>query len=226
MENREVMLEKKIDTVMEDGEKLAIVLVSDSFRFGGNWAYIKNTDSLYEEKMELLKEEKEHLKVSTLSNGTLLILDKQYLTECVNKVIPGGITESFVKEARSVSESELVSYKKFVEKVLKGESQYVYENQGCYELVVGCYSVNVTNKIKVQGLERPAYKLPLEVMLKVLKEVNKKYGREIALKIMNKEGKVGLLSLDELKSGNMKYVLRGLEIADSMTGVFLTLRLK
>lgn len=217
-------MSKKVEEKISDGSKLAVVLVANSFRFGGNWAYIKKTDSNYEGKLSLLKEEKGKVEARLLDNGFLILMDKNFLSEQINAVVPNGITQEFREEAKKVTETEVQKYSKFVDNVLEGKSKYLKDMGGYYDLVIGCYSVNETNVIKVNGQERPAYKLPIEIILKELMKKSKEKGKNIIVKVVNEEGQQGAVELANAPKV-MKQIFRGLEISDSMTGVFLTIRI-
>lgn len=217
-------IENRIDTVLTDGGKLAIVMVAHSFRFGGNWAFIRNDATEYKDRLELLREEKPNVDARPLSNGALVLMDKGFLTNNVNAVIPGGIGKEFVDKANARKIEEQKKYSNFVESVLEGKSRFLVDKNSYKELTIGTYCVNETNLIKVNGVEYPSYKLPLEEMLNELRRVNVKYKRPILLKVVKDTG-FGFMPI-EAAMQNLKAVHKGLEIADSNTGVLLSLRLK
>lgn len=217
-------IEDRIDNVLTDGGKLAIVLVAHSFRFGGNWAFIKNDDTDYKAKLELLKEEKGSIEAKQLSNGALVLMDRGFLTKNVNAVIPNGINKEFVSKANMRKLEEQEKYTKFVESVLSGKSRFLVDKTSYKELTLGTYCINETNLIKVNGVEYPSYKLSLEEMLNELRRINVKYKRPILVKVVNDAG-YGFMPL-ETAIKNYKAIHKGLEIADSNTGVFVSLRLK
>lgn len=217
-------IEAKIDEVLSDGSKLAIVLVAHAFRFGGNWAFIRKDDNEFKGKLELLKDEKPHIDAKPLSNGALILMDRGFLTKNVNAVVPGGINKEFVDRANELKLDEQGKYTKFIESVLTGKSRFLENKNSYYELVMGTYCINDTNLIKVNGVDYPAYKLSLEEMLNELRRLNVKHRRQILIKVANESG-FGFMPL-ETAMKNPKAIHRGLEIADSNTGVFVTLRLK
>ncbi len=217
-------IEDRIDTVMTDGVKVMIVMCASAFRFGGNWAFLKKDDSEYEGKKELLLEEKSSIIGRPVSNGVVILMDKNYLTKNVNAVIPNGIDKKFIAKANTIRAEEIQKYDRFIKSVLDGKSKYLVNGHSYKELTMGTYCINDTNIIRLNGVDYPSYKLELDLMLRKLIEVNKKYRRQILIKVINR-GMEGFMPL-ETAINKMEAIHSGLEISDTNTGVFVTLRFK
>jgi hypothetical protein len=211
---------------LSDGAKTAIVLTAPAFRFGGNWAFILKTKNDYRGYLEALSKEKPNIKAIQVSNGALILSDENFLAYNINAVAPGTINGSFVDMANKRRNEEKEKFQKFIDSVSKGKSNYVKKENGYYELVIGTYSLNDTNLIRLNGIEYPAFKLSLVEVLSHADKLSKS-GLSIYARAVTEEGKEIWDKVFNLGSNSkgVAALYRGLEIADSETGVFLTLRL-
>lgn len=224
--NLENMLTKNLDK-LTDGAKLAIVLSADAFRFGGNWGFIKNSKPEFKGMIDLLKEEKGNVKVFPVSNGALVLCNEDFLAYNVNLAVPNAIGGAFVEKAKKRRDEEKAKYSKFVDNVLAGKNSHIKKKDGYYELVLGIFSVNDTNYIRLNGNDYPAYKLNLIEALGFIQYLSKA-GNKVYAKAVTENGQEVYDVIEKLGSNSkgVAALYRGLEIANSNTGVFLTLRIK
>lgn len=218
-------LQQRLD-VLSSGEKLAVVMCANSFRFGGNWAFVKKEHPGYKDILEAIKVEKPNVKLIQVSNGAIVLCAPDFLAFIVNKVIPGAIGGDFFAMAEERRHDERVKFGKFLSSVVEGKSSHIVKKNGFYEVVIGIMSVNDTHAIRIRGHEYPAYKLSLLEVLDFMKLlVSKNY--DVYLRAVTPEGvEVYDNAVKLATSGKgVMAVYRGLEIADSDTGVFMVLRL-
>lgn len=221
----EAQLTKNIDA-LTDGGKLAIVLCANAFRFGGNWGFIKSDKRDFKGQLETLRQEKPHIKAIKVENGALILAEENFLAHNVNLAVPNAIGTPFAQMAFKRKEEERARFNKFVESVAKGKSSHVKSSQGYYSLTLGVFCVNDTNAIRVNGKDYPAYKLTL---LEALTYVNQltNTGKKVFVRAVREDG-TSYFDLVGNLANNAKGVAdiyRGLEIAESDTGVFLSIRI-
>lgn len=211
---------------LTDGEKLSIVLCVGALRYGGNWGFIRRDKRTYHGELELLKQVRNHIKVFRLYNGALVLADENFLINNVNKVVPGGINENYVTLANKRRAEEQDKFMRFLERVLAGKSKFIRNKDGYYEVNIGVFSLNDTNLIRVNGIDYPAYKLTLiEVLDYALRLINLT-GKNIYVRAVTDNGQEVFDLVNNLTdSKGLASIYRGLEIADSNTGAFLTLRM-
>lgn len=218
-------IEKKIEA-LSGGAQLAIVLCANSFRFGGNWGFIRKERKDFRDQLETLKQERPNVRAIPVTNGALILSNENFLAHNVNAVVPNAINGSFVDMANKRKADEKARFQKFIENIAKGKSSYVKSAKGYYELTLGIFSVNDTNHIRINGKDFPAYKLTLMEALDYANQLAST-GKQVYARAVKEDGTEVFDKVFNL-AGNSKgqqALYRGLEIADSETGLFLTLRL-
>lgn len=221
-------LEKRAEANLSDAAKQAIVLCAESFRFGGNWGFVRNTNSNFKDVITLLRSEKGRIKVYPVENGALVLCDKNFLANAVNSVVPNAINGNFVEKAAQRSQVEKQKFVKFLDNVANGKSSYVRKGNGVSELTLGIYSVNDTNLIRINGIDYPAYKLELMEALDFARFLANR-GKTVYVKAIDPEsGKTIWGTIEQLAYSpkGVAAMYKAVEIADSDTGAFLTLRIK
>ncbi|MNL91280.1 hypothetical protein D3C81_10110 [compost metagenome] len=224
-EQIDALVEKRINS-MSIGRQTSLILTAQSFRFGGNWGFIKFDDPEFAETLKYLKEEKASVSVVKLSNGVLVSCNKNFLAENVNIIIPNGIGASFQENAKRRAKNEQEAFLKFLKRVADGKDSHIVKKNGYYDLTLGIYSINDTNYIRINGNEYPAYKLTLlEALDFAMALVNA--GKKVFAKAVKENGEVIYDNIFNLASNSKgkAALFKGLEIADSKTGIFLSLRL-
>lgn len=217
-------LEQNINA-MTDGGKLAIVLCAGSFRFGGNWGFIRGGKDL-KGQIETLKEERPNVKAIPVANGALIQCNENFLAHNVNLAVPGAIGGAFVDRANKRKSEEKARFAKFMKNVETGKSAHVKKGANYSEITFGIFCVNDTNAIRVNGKEYPAYKMTL---LETLEFANRlvENGRKVYVRAVKPDG---VAVFDEIRnlsnSKGLQAIYKGLEISETDTGVFITLRIR
>lgn len=227
--DKEQMLSRTVDHNIDnisEGAKQAIVLCALSYRNGGNWGMMrKAAESQYSEKIALLKQESNNIKAESLSNGCLVLCKESFLTDNINKLVPNAINASYkqMKDERIKEDRE--KFIKFMEKVIDGKVKSVKNIGGGRELTIGIYSVNKVNTINLNGIEYPAYKVTAP---EVISWVAKQFPNRGYFKTVTPNGHQVFEKAEKILSNQamMKGVYKGLEISNTGTGVFMTIRLR
>lgn len=206
---------------LTEGGRLAIILCANAFRFGGNWGFLRRSKPEFREILEVLKEERPNVRAIPVKNGAIIFANENFLAHNVNYVYPNAINEDFVTLAMRRREEERANFMKFLKSALSGDK---YKKKGYYEITLGVFCVNEkTNLIRLNGVDYPAYKLTLIEVLDIASRLNRKV---YALAV--KEDKTEVFDLIQnlaMNSWGLAALYRGLEIAESDTGAFLTLRI-
>lgn len=211
------------------GGQTAIVTCAKAFRYGANWGFVRKDNPELTEIMTALKEEEKNVKSFRISNGYLILANENFLAYNINAVVPNAIGGKFADMARKRKAEEMAEFSKFIQSVSKGKSRHLKQMNGYYELVIGIYSVNETNAIRVRGNDYPAYRLTLmEALIEADKISKANPNLQVNVKAVTESGETvfGEVFKTASNSKGQKAIYNGLEIADSDTGIFLTLRIK
>jgi hypothetical protein len=221
----EQQLTKNIEA-LTDGGKLALVLCANSFRFGGNWGFLKSDKSDFRGQLDTLKQEKPNIRAIPVSNGALILANENFLAHNVNLAVPNAINGSFVDMANKRRNDERQRFSKFIENVANGKSSHVKSKGGYYELILGVFCVNETNAIRLNGNDYPAYKLNMIEALEYANQLTAT-GKKVYARAIKEDGEqvFDLVANLATNSKGVAALYRGLDIADSETGLFLTLRI-
>ena len=224
MDNMDRHVIRNVDKMTPAGQQ-AVVLCANAYRFGANWGFIRNSERDFDNKIELLKTDTTNVKAIPVSNGALVICSKKFLADTVNAVLPNAINGSFMEKAKKREEEEIANYKKLLDGVIKGKCSYLKSVPGGTELVLGIYSVNHVNTISLSGLTYPAYRISLSELLKSMGYLAQ-YGITPYIKLTSpSNGGYTFEPVEKVASQEYApYLYKALEIADSETGVFVTLR--
>lgn len=213
--------EAKVDK-MPVVERLTLVQCAGSFRFGGNWGYFRNEHPEFEGlKEEFLAGDKNVVTLQKVSNGALVLARKEYLTKVANELLPGVVDKNFIEHAKAREAEERKKFISFVDRALKEKSKHVVKRGNYSELTLGIYSSNEVNAIRINGEDYPAYRLTVQEALKAFMLKGRELGRETYVKTVN-----SFIPIQSIQKEDWAKVFGGLEIADSDTGVFVTLRIK
>lgn len=224
--NVDPRFQQRIEQVSAGGQ-LAIVLCANSFRFGGNWAFLRSNKPDFKENLATLREEHPNVRAFPVSNGALILVSENFLAHNVNKIIPNAIDGAFVDKVTRRRQEERERFVKFLKSVISGKSSYVKAKGGYYELILGVYSTNDTNHIRLNGKDYPAYKLSMIEAIDFADAALSSIGRKVYARAITEQGKEVFDIAKQLgfNSKGLAALYRGLEISESDTGVFLTLRI-
>jgi len=207
-----------------EGSKIGLTLCSQSYLVGGNWGYLSNEHTDYEKLVSLLQEDKSVIKLLYTSNGVVVIANPTVLNEVIATVEPALVNPEVQKAHASREGLEQHKCLKFFEEIVKGSSsKYGRAYNGFTEYNVGIYSSNDTAKIRLNGIEYPAYKLTIQEMLECLKQLNR--FKQVYLKV-EMSGMQEFVSLTDLlkDAGSLVSIIKALELSPTGTGVFVTFR--
>ena len=223
-DNQQAM--KNIEKLTAGGQ-LAIVLCANSFRFGGNWGFITRDKEDFAGQLETLKQERPNIKAFKVKNGALVLANENFLAHNVNLVVPDAIGGGFVAKAKQRRAEEKEKFQKFLDRVVTGKSKSAKYTKDFTEITFGIFSVNDTNQIRINGNEYNAYKLSVVEALEFAHQL-KKVGKTAYAKGIAEDGKEFYAPVFDLASSSkgQKALYQALEIAESETGVFITLRIK
>lgn len=206
-----------------EGAKIGLTLCSQSYLVGGNWGYLNREHTDYERLLSMLKEEKSVIKLLPVSNGVIVIGNLLVLKDLITEVEPELITAEVQKAHQGRKAVEKHKCLKFFEAIVKGTAKYGNSYNGFTEYNIGIYSSNDTSKIRLNGIDYPAYKLTVQEMIECLKQLNRFKKTYVKTEI---GGTQGFISIPEIlkEQNGVSAIINGLELSPTGTGVFLTLR--
>lgn len=229
-EMREKQLERIVSSredKLSEGAKLAIMLCSSAFHYGGAWGFLRSTKENFRECIEEFRKEHQNVRLFKVSNGALIHANENFLANAVNALLPGAITQDFAQKAIKRRQAETERFIKFVQNVLDGKEQVTKKN-GIYELQLGVYSINETNSIRLNGVEYPAYKLTLFEALDIIDKLSKQQNlvSEVYAVTEDNQRVFAPVFAAMTNSKGVQAVYRGLSISETDTGVFVTVHLR
>lgn len=198
-------------------KNLAATMAADAIYVGGNWGFMLKNNIDYQRTVELLREDREVSFIET-QNGVIVFSDYKYLLGVLNQV--GAVTSDVQIKIQQREKEASADLGRLMQDILNGRSKYGISGEGYKEVNIALYSCNTTNKIRVNGVEYPAF--PLTVM-EACKEIVK-YSKNVPIYLYIGD------SFEEIhnfkKPDDINKILRNLEIANSLNGAFLTIRLE
>lgn len=201
------------------GLNMAAVVASNSFYVGGNWGFVLRNNGEFDKIMGIIQNSMRQgapIKLMPVSNGVIVFIAPNNLQNIISQV--EQITPDVIQKQHTRVQEETNEFQNYLRNVLRGSCKAVQQTSTYDEYVFAIYSCNNLHKIRLNGIEYPAFSL---TVLEALKQVNQltKYA-EIYINVGN-----GFDRLDEVVSMNkLDSVYNGLEISTTMTGVFLTIR--
>lgn len=193
----------------------AAVIASNSFYIGGNWGFVLNENEEYSQILNILKQDK-NVKYLVVSNGLIVFCDLAYLTQTISQV--ESVTPDIIEKQKNRLSIEMKEFQKFLTQVVHNTSKYGIVEDGYTEYNIGLYSCNNLHKIRLNGLEYPAFSLSIvEACKEILKISN------VMDVYINAEGK--FVNIKKLQEGlKIQSIVSNLEISNTLTGTFLTIR--
>jgi hypothetical protein len=198
------------------GLNVAAVTAADSFFVGGNWGFILKDDEDFNKTFELLRSAGNSVRMVEVSNGFIVFVDPKYLQNVLSQV--EQITPDIMNKHQTRTQMETAEFQNFLMNALKGQSKYMRRQANFEEYCIGLYSCNNLHKIRMNGVEYPAYSLTVLEALKQLSQLTK----YVDVYVGANDGFEDLRTI--ISNNQMDMVNRGLEISPSRTGVFLTVR--
>lgn len=201
------------------GMNMAAVIASNSFYVGGNWGFVLRDNPEYDKIMNILHNSMRQgvpIKMISVSNGIIVFVAPNNLQSVISQV--EQITPDILQKQQTRLQYETNELQNYLRNVLRSNCKTVQQTSTYDEYVFAIYSCNNLHKIRLNGVEYPAFSL---TVLEALKQVHQlcKYA-EIYINVGN-----GFENLNEVVNMNkLESVYNGLEISTTMTGVFLTIR--
>ena len=198
------------------GLNVAAVTAADSFFAGGNWGFVLSEDEDFNRTYELLCSAGNSVRMTEVSNGVIVFVDPKYLQNVLSQV--EQITPDIMNKHQTRAQVETAEFQNFLMSALKGQSKYVRRQANFEEYCIGLYSCNNLHKIRLNGIEYPAYSLTVLEALKQISQLTKYVDVYISI------GDTFEDLRNIISNNRMEDVNNGLEISPSRTGVFLTVR--
>ena len=151
-----------------------------------------------------------------VSNGFIVFVDPKYLQNVISQV--EQITPDIMGKHQSRTQMETGEFQNFLMSALKGQNKYMRRQANFEEYVIGLYSCNNLHKIRMNGIEYPAYSLTVLEALKQLSQLTKYV--DVYVSVENTFEDLRTI----ISNNQMDAVNKGLEISPSRTGAFLTVR--
>lgn len=193
---------------------MASVIAADSFYSGANWGFLLEENPEFESILSILNNS--NVKKIRVDNGYIVFCDYEYLKNVIARVEP--LTEEVLVKYRTRLQREVPELQKLLTSVLRKNCKYLDDCGSYYELNIGLYCTNNMNKMRINGIEYPAFTLSLSEALKEIVKLSSRLS--IYIYVSNGFDKLN----NVLASEALESIYSGLEIASSGTGAFLTLR--
>ena len=201
------------------GLNMAAVVASNSFYVGGNWGFVLRENSEFEQIMGILQNSMRQgapIKMVNTSNGVIVFVAPNHLQNVISQV--EQITPDIMQKQQTRVQAETAEFQNYLRNVLRGTCKVTHQAATFDVYVFAIYSCNNLHKIRLNGIEYPAFSL---TVLEALKQVNQlsKYA-EIYISVGNGFEKL----TDVVNMNKLDAVHNGLEISSTMTGVIVTIR--
>lgn len=197
------------------GVNMACVSAANSFYIGGNWGFILNTHPDYEQMYKIMKNDGD-VKIYEVENGIIVFVNPNYLHSVLSQV--DSIGQDVLMKHQTRPTEEVAEFQKYLMGVLKDTVKCSTRTPDYDEYVFAIYSCSNLHKLRLNGMEYPAFSL---TEVEAIKEISKmrKY-LDIYFAVENSFKNISELVGDS----GIKEVLKGLEISPTMNGVFMTIR--
>ena len=233
MSNVDERVLKQLENLSE-GAQEALVACAGAFPFGCNWGFIRPNDATeMRRKVETLRSEADQVRFTRLKNAILVECNPDFLVENVNKIVPNIAGMSFKKMAADRKNTEAEKFARLITRFVEGKDVGAVNSttvRNAKELTVGLYCINEVNKIRLKGKDYNAFKLNFREALIVINELAKKSNelKKVVEKLhfiqLGEDKKYGWVSVAGM-SARADSLYAAMELADSNTGVFVTMGL-
>lgn len=210
---------------LTESDKTAIVLSGDAFRFGANWILLPQKSKNLKQNIDDLLAIKDRLSVNKVSNGYVVNMKESYLMSIVNHVVPGALNQDFVNKAVKRKEDARGALQKLLKRMRENKLKNAKRVENGLELTFAIYSLNEVDKIRLNYKDFEAYKLNFNDTLKELHEASAD-GLEFLVKVVTDSGERTFVRPKQVVANPRGHEAgyRALDISDTNTGVFITVR--
>ena len=132
---------------------MASVIAADSFYSGANWGFLLEENAEFESILSILNNS--NVKKIRVDNGYIVFCDYEYLKNVIARVEP--LTEEVLVRYRTRLQREIPELQKLLTSVLRKNCKYLDDCGSYYELNIGLYCTNNMNKMRINGIEYPAF---------------------------------------------------------------------
>ena len=199
------------------GLNMAITIAANSFNAGGNWGFLSKRNPDYDKIYKILISSRGGYRMYNVYNGVIVIVPSNYIYSAVTQV--EEVTPEVLDRQKNRVNYEIPELQKYLASVIRKMVKPTNITEDYEEYTFAIYSCNTMHKLRLNGIEYPAFSVS---EIEVIKELAKlrKYA-DIYLSVEN-----GFKSMADL-TGNagVDEVIKGLEISDTLTGVFMTIRI-
>lgn len=221
MDNIDAKLEQLIAqnlSKISAGGQTAFAICANSFQFGCNWGFLKSETQNFKATIDVLKQEKENIRVSRMKNGILIFCNERYLMYMLDTVMNGKSPVNY-PELASRRKDEFVHFDTWLKHLKSGKvasgnpnivKAQVINGRKIRTVTFALYGVNDSGAIRVNNISYPSFKLTFQE----------------ALQIAQQNGIVPeqfMLSEESRKENNIASILRGMTISSANTGAFITM---
>lgn len=157
---------------------LTVVQCQSALYWGGNWALIGDSDEDFEIAKQIVANSASignNVRAWHVQGGALISANTQWLVNTVGTLAPNyakAHAQGFFERVNETAKSENERFLKYWEKACSGKTDFfnVKDRQGNPRLsgTLGVYCTNVDNRVTVNGIDYPAFKLPVDVVLKLI----------------------------------------------------------
>lgn len=204
---------------MNTGLNMAAVIASNSVYVGGNWGFVSNTNDDYERIYAcMVNNENSKFNIVEVSNGLLVFCDINYLYKAVSQV--EVLTPEVTNKVKTRASSELGKLQQFLMSIKNKNCKYGTKVDDFIEYDIALYCCNSMNKIRLNGKEYPAFSL---TVMEACREILK-LGNVIPIYVNMGDS---FKNIKDMKSNDdVDKIMSALEISNTLTGAFLTIRVK
>lgn len=194
------------------GIQMGATITADSFLVGGNWGFVLDSNEDAERILDILKTD-EHNKVIRVMNGHIVICNKEILAKNIQQVMP--ITQEILTVHKNRLNTEILEFQKYLTQILRrGMPKGMFDSNDTVEYTFGIYSCNKMHKLRLNGIEYPAFNLTLSEIVPELLKLRKKMDLYAGVS----EGYMDIKNITDIEK-----LYRGLELAESQNGVLMSI---
>lgn len=204
---------------MNTGLNMAAVIASNSVYVGGNWGFVSNVNEDYERIYAcMVNNDNPKYSVVEVSNGLLVFCDTNYLYQAVSQV--EVLSPDITNKVKTRASSELGKLQQFLMSIKNKNCKYGTKVEDFIEYDIALYCCNSMNKIRLNGKEYPAFSL---TVMEACREILK-LGSVIPIYVNMGDS---FKNIKDMKSNDdVDKIMSALEISNTLTGAFLTIRVK
>lgn len=210
---------------LPNATKMAVVLCASAYSLGINWGFLRDSDSQAVALLSNLGDDTQNIRLTRVNNGYIVECREQLLENVVAQVDANNANSNFEMLKKDRKSNETSKLLKFIKDIIASKNRFVVEKAGYLEFTIGLYCTNQTNFIRINGKDIPSYKLTLSEALNVIRVLNENGLKVYSyVDLRNETSKTFEPVADLLRNRQVGDIFNGMEISNTDTGVFLTLR--